>query len=91
MSDVRTLSLLGQDYSFRIPAEEYALFLEAAERLKDEVAQAQQRYGSSGHQNLLVAAALSLAVTLSQQTKSHAQGEQRLKQLIDRLLEQREG
>ena len=85
MSEIRVVSLLGQDYSFRVGAEESALFQQAEERLKEQVAQAQQRKNNSGHQDILVTAALSLAVAVSQQAEQIAQSEQRLAALVDSL------
>lgn len=88
MSQVRVISLLGQNYSFRVGVEESALFQQAEERLQHQVTQAQQRASGSGHQDILVAAALSLAVTVSQQAEQLAQGQQRLAALVDSLTRQ---
>ncbi len=85
MSQIRVVSLLGQNYSFRVGVEESALFQQAEVRLKDQVAQAQQRASGSGHQDILVAAALSLAVTASQQAEQLAQSQQRLTALVESL------
>ena len=85
MSDIQVISLLGQDYSFRIAADEVALFQQAADLLQQKLAETKARHHGSGHTELLVATALSLCVPLVQQTAQMQDAEQRLAALVDML------
>lgn len=85
MSDIQVISLLGQDYSFRIAADEAVLFQQAADLLQQKLAETKTRHHGSGHTELLVATALSLCVPLVQQTEQVRNAEQRLAALVERL------
>ena len=85
MSNVRVVSFLGQDYSFRISENEELLFQHATELLELKLNESrQQRAGSDAHQ-LLMTTALALCVSQIQQTEQLQQAEHRLTALVDRL------
>lgn len=85
MSDIQVISLLGQDYSFRIAADEAVLFQQAADLLLQKLAETRARHQGSGHTELLVATALSLCVPLVRQTAQMQDAEQRLAAMVDML------
>ncbi|WP_285276097.1 cell division protein ZapA [Halopseudomonas bauzanensis] len=85
MSNVRVVSFLGQEYSFRISENEELLFQQATELLELKLNESrQQRAGSDAHQ-LLMTTALALCVSQIQQTEQLQQAEHRLTALVDRL------
>lgn len=85
MSNVRVVSILGQDYSFRISESEDALFQQATELLQRKLNESrQQRTGSDAYQ-LLITTALGLCVAEIQQAEQLQRAEHRLAALIDRL------
>ena len=85
MSDVRVVSFLGQDYSFRIDVNDEQLFQQATALLQRKLNESrQQRSGSDAYQ-LLITTALGLCVSEIQQTTQLQQAEQRLTALVDRL------
>ncbi|MEJ6655836.1 MAG: cell division protein ZapA [Pseudomonas sp.] len=89
MSDIQIISLLGQDYSFRIAADEAVLFQQAADLLQQKLAETKARHNGSGHTELLVATALSLCVPLVQRTGELQAAEKRLTAMVDVLEAQR--
>lgn len=85
MSNVRVVSFLGQDYSFRISESEDQLFQQATELLEQKLNEARQRHAGSDAHQLLVTTALALCVSQVQQTEQLQQTEHRLTALVDRL------
>lgn len=85
MSNVRVVSFLGQDYSFRISESEEILFQQATELLQQKLNESRQQRANSDAHQLLVTTALALCVSQIQQTDQLQQAEHRLAALVDRL------
>ena len=78
---VKVVSILGEDYSIKVPAGEEQTLLEAARLLNTTLAETKKKYPSLIGDKLLVLAALNLCSRQVEMQNSH-------KQELDRYQEQ---
>lgn len=85
---VRVLSILGRDYSIKVPASEKLALEQAAALLGERLAESQKRFPAAGNDELLVLTALNLCVPLLQQGEQLRELQSRLAGCAERIARQ---
>ena len=90
MSDscVHVLNLYGHQYSIRASEEEYAVLVQAAERLQEQLKLSEERYPHARTNELLVLTALNLCVPLAQAQTEISEAKVRLESLLMQMRSQ---